>query len=133
MERSELAWSMIDSKPVLLYLEKLDEYVVYWNGVVMTHAMALSLSCELVGIIPTHSMQVAMCYNRDKIHAARGFGQNPRQYINGHTEYKYLRTVMSRHLKRVITDRAVSAAEVLSWFEYSRARTESANKPDQQR
>ena len=55
--RSEQSWSMLDPKPVLLYLSNLDEYIVYWNGKVMPHAMALNMALETYGIYATPEMK----------------------------------------------------------------------------
>jgi hypothetical protein len=35
--RSEHSWSLLDPRPVLVYLSTVDEYIVYWNGITMTH------------------------------------------------------------------------------------------------
>ena len=54
--RSEHSWSLLDPKPVLLYLPKCDDYIVYWNGVAMTHSMALCRAMELTGVYATPEM-----------------------------------------------------------------------------
>lgn len=39
--RTELAWSLIDQKPVFLYDPEYDAHLVFWNGVAMTRSYAL--------------------------------------------------------------------------------------------
>jgi hypothetical protein len=71
--RSEHSWSLLDPKPITLYLENLDEYIVYWNGVAMTHSMALCMAMEYVGIWPTPEMKIVMEKNYKNIYYAGGF------------------------------------------------------------
>ena len=59
-EIAEKTWSLLDPKPVLKYLQHHDEYIVYWNGMAMTHSQALSLAMEKLGIYPTPEMKSAM-------------------------------------------------------------------------
>jgi hypothetical protein len=58
--RSEHSWSLLDPKPVLRYVSHVDDYIVYWNGVVMPHSMALCMAMERLGIWPTPEMKMAL-------------------------------------------------------------------------
>ena len=53
--RAEQSWSLLDTKPVMLYIEKCDEYLVYWNGVVMPHKMSLCMAMEYASGIYTRT------------------------------------------------------------------------------
>jgi hypothetical protein len=119
--RSEQSWSLLDPKPVLLYLSKSDEYIVYWNGVVMPHTMALCMAMEFVGIWPTPEMKSAMEADYRRIYYANGF--DTRAWDNKIAEsevYPYLKRIMGDHMKKVIEGK--TGPEVLGWFDYRKAR-----------
>jgi len=71
--RSEQSWSLLDPKPVLLYLSKSDEYIVYWNGIAMTHIMGMNAALERFGIYATPEMKTAMEAEYRRIYYANGF------------------------------------------------------------
>lgn len=122
--RSEHTWSLLDPKPVLLYVDRCDEYIVYWNGIVMPHKMALAMSMEAVcGIYPTPEMKTAMERDYEKLYYANAF--NTRAWDHKVSEsplYPYLKRIMADHLKKVLENR--TPQEVLKWFDYSMARKE---------
>ena len=121
--RSEQSWSLLDPKPVLLYIPKLDEYIVYWNGIVMTHSMALCMSMEQFGVWATPEMKTAMENDYQRIYYANGF--NTRAWdlkVASSPVYPYLKRIMQEHLKKVIEKK--EARDVLGWFDYKRARLE---------
>ena len=122
--RSEHSWSLLDPKPVMLYLDTVDEYIVYWNGVVMPHTMALCLAMEHFGVWATPEMKTAMENTYQRIYYAGGF--NTRAWdlkVASSPVYPYLKRIMIDHLRKVIEGR--EAKDVLGWFNYSRARKES--------
>jgi hypothetical protein len=122
--RSEHSWSLLDPKPVMLYLDTVDEYIVYWNGVVMPHTMALCLAMEHFGVWATPEMKTAMENTYQRIYYAGGF--NTRAWdlkVSSSPVYPYLKRIMTDHLRKVIEGR--EAKDVLGWFNYSRARKES--------
>jgi len=123
--RSEQSWSLLDPRPVLLYLEKHDEYIVYWNGVAMTHPMAMCMAMEHFGIWATPEMKSAMEKNYERIYYANGF--NTRAWdlkvIDGGV-YPFLKRIMKDHLKKTVVDKAVEAKDVLAWFDYRKARSD---------
>jgi hypothetical protein len=121
--RSEHTWSLLDPRPVLLYLDKSDEYIVYWNGVVMPHTMALSMAMEHYGVWATPEMKTAMEKDYERIYYANGF--NTRAWdskVSSSPVYPYLKRIMADHLKTVLEGK--EAKDVLGWFDYSRARKE---------
>jgi hypothetical protein len=121
--RSEQSWSLLDPKPVLLYKENVDEYVVYWNGIVMPHTMALAMAMEFYGIYPTPEMKTAMEKTYEKIYYANGFETRAwDQKVSASPLYSYLKRIMSDHVKKVIENK--EARDVLGWFSYDRARKE---------
>jgi hypothetical protein len=124
--RSEQAWSLLDPKPVLLYLENHDDYIVYWNGIAMPHSMALCMTMEYLGIYSTPEMKSAMENNYRTLYYAGAF--NTRAWdekVKGSTLYPYLKMLMQKHLEKVIEGR--DAQELLGWFNYERARKEEVN------
>jgi hypothetical protein len=121
--RSEHSWSLLDPKPVLLYKENVNEYIVYWNGIVMPHTMALAMAMEFYGIYPTPEMKTAMEKTYEKIYYANGFETRAwDQKVSASPLYSYLKRIMSDHVKKVIENK--EARDVLGWFSYDRARKE---------
>ena len=123
--RSEQSWSLIDPKPVLLYLPNLDEYIVYWNGKVMPHAMALNIALETYGIYATPEMKTAMEQNYQRIYYANGFATRAwDRKVADSPLYPYLKRVMKDHLENLLGESKRDISEVLGWFSYERARTD---------
>jgi len=122
--RNEKAWSLIDPKPVLVYVETVDDYIVYWNGVVMPHSMALCMTMERIGVWPTPEMKNSMEQNYNKIYYSGGFQTRAwdEKVENNHI-YPYLKRIMKDHLDRVLEDK--SPSDILNWFNYQRARQET--------
>lgn len=123
--RPEQTWSLLDEKPVLLYLPNIDEYIVYWNGIAMTHSMALNMSMEYLGVFVTPEMRKAMQENYCKIYYSNGFGtrawDGTVSQENPGGIYGYIRRISKEHLNKVCRD--TDPKEILSWFDYKRART----------
>ena len=123
--RSEQAWSLIDPKPVLLYISSCDEYIVYWNGVAMTHKMALCMAMEYAGIYATPEMKTAMEQDYERLYYSNAFKTRAWDLkVCDSPIYPYLKRIMKEHLVKVIHEPKRPASEVLGWFNYSRARKE---------
>lgn len=121
--RDERTWSLLDTKPVLLYLKKHDEYIVYWNGIAMTHSQAFNLAMEYCGIYATPEMKTAMRLTYEKLYYAEAFKTRAwDSRVDGGDIYGALKSWMREHLVKHVKDR--DPKEVLKWFEYSRARIE---------
>lgn len=125
--RSEHSWSVIDPRPVLLYLNQCDEYIVYWNGLVMTHSMALCFAMETLGIYPTPEMKHAIDETYKRIYYAGEFNTRNWDTIveNCNSLYDYLKTKIRPHVKIICEGK--TPQEILSWFDYKRARIEEHN------
>jgi hypothetical protein len=122
--RSEQSWSQLDPKPILLYLPNLDEYIVYWNTVAMTHSQALCMAMTTLGIYPTPQQKQAMQQNYLKIYHAGGFGHQRWDQIIQLTQgnvYGYLCKKMQTHVMECT--KQISPDQLLEWFDYGRART----------
>jgi hypothetical protein len=121
--RSEQSWSLLDPKPVLLYVERVDDYIVYWNGIAITHSMALCMVMEYFGVWPTPEMKTAMEKNYLTIYYANGFDTRAwDSKVESSPLYPYLKRIMAEHMAKVIENR--EARDVLGWFDYSKARKE---------
>lgn len=122
--RSEQAWSLLDPKPVLLYIPINDEYIVYWNGVVMPHKMALCMAMEYAsGIYPTPEMKTALEHDYERLYYTNAFETRAWDLKVAESPiYPYLKRIMKEHLTKLIQEPKRPAAEVLGWFSYSRAR-----------
>lgn len=124
--RSEQSWSMLDPRPVLLYVENVDDYIVYWNGVAMPHAMALCMTMEHYGIYATPEMKTALEKNYERLYYSNAF--NTRAWdkmVEGSPIYPYLKKIMVDHLKKALANK--DAKDVLGWFNYEKARKENAD------
>jgi len=121
--RSEHSWSLLDPKPVLLYLQKHDEYIVYWNGVVMPHAMALAMTMETLGIWATPEMKTVMEKNYERLYYAGAFNTRAwDHHVATGPVYPFLKRIMGEHITKIVEGK--EPKELLGWFNYSRARTE---------
>lgn len=121
--RDEQSWSLLDPRPVLLYLEHHDEYIVYWNGIVMPHTMALCMTMERFGIYATPEMKHVLLTTYRRLYYANAFKTrfwDPR--ITDGDVYGYLKNIMKDHLNKICEDK--TPQDILSWFDYSRARQE---------
>lgn len=123
--RSEQSWSLLDPKPVLLYLSHVDEYICYWNGIAMTHAMAMNMACEYFGIYPTPEMKTALEQEYRRIYYANGFNTRAWDFkVSESPVYPYVKRLMLEHMNKVIKEQKRDISEVLSWFSYDKARKE---------
>jgi hypothetical protein len=121
--RSEQSWSLLDPKPVLLYLNSVDEYIVYWNGIVMTHTMAMCMTMEHFGIWATPEMKTHMEKDYERIYYSNGFATRAWDgKVSSSPVYPYLKRIMLEHVKKTIEGK--EARDVLAWFDYTRARKE---------
>ena len=121
--RAEQSWSLLDPKPVLLYLAKHDEYIVYWNGVAMTHAQALCMTMETCGIYATPEMKISLLNTYERLYYANAFQTRAWDTVVKESNvYDFQKKCMRDHLKRVCEN--VDVKDILGWFDYSRARKE---------
>lgn len=119
--RSEQSWSLLDPKPVLLYLNSVDEYIAYWNGIAMTHPMALCMAMEFVGIYATPEMKSELEAHYRKIYYSNGFETRAwDSTVENSPVYPYLKRIMHDHIKKVTENK--DPKEILGWFNYNRAR-----------
>lgn len=121
--RSEQSWSLLDPKPVLMYINDCDNYIVYWNGIVMPHTMALCMAMEhTCGIYPTPEMKSSLEKDYKQLYYSNAF--DTRAWDNkvqgGSPLYSYLKRIMAEHIKNLVENKPPN--EVLSWFDYSKAR-----------
>lgn len=125
--RSEHSWSLIDPKPVLLYLPSVDDYIVYWNGIATTHLIAMNVAMEQFGIFPTPEMKTSMEQNYRKIYYTNGFATRAWDLkVAESPVYAYTKRILGDHLKSLILESKRDISEVIGWFDYSRARKENA-------
>jgi hypothetical protein len=121
---SELSWSMIDPRPVLKYVPKCNDYIVYWNGVVMPHSMALAQGMTLLNIHPTPEMKRVLHENYYKLYYSDAFGVG-RQWESTVRYYQELciwplfSRYMEAHLNS-LKQQNYSGSDILKWFDYNR-------------
>jgi len=118
--RVEQGWSQLDPRPVLLYLIKHDAYIVYWNGIVTTHNMALSIAGEYLGIYPTPAMQASMIQEFRQLYYSDAFNSRDwDQVVNDNSVYWVVKGALMSHLNELIPNTDPSV--MLGWFDYQRA------------
>lgn len=117
------SWSLLDPRPQLVKVSSVDDYIVYWNGIVMPHSMALSMAMQVLGIYPSPEMRRQMELNYEQLYFAGAFNTRAwdQRVING-LLYPYLSRIMEPHVAK--TTEGLDPRVVLSWFSYDRARTE---------
>lgn len=122
----EKAWSLLDNRPVLKHVPQCDDYIVYWNGVVMPHKMALCFGGTLLNIYPTPEMRKALQENYLKLYYANAFGTLGMwdHMVQGNRDmYGFLFRYMEQHLA-ALKEQAIPGPEILGWFNYKRVTEE---------
>lgn len=124
--RTELAWSLIDQKPVFLYDPEYDAHLVFWNGVAMTRSYALLIYSKVwCEIYPSPSQKHAAWNEYLKIYRSGGFKTKTWDVI-----VRYDHDVMTNRFISFLTKNdpkfliklkeKYTAKEALSWFLPSR-------------
>lgn len=118
---AEKAWSLLDTRPVLKYVPQCDDYIVYWNGIVMPHKMALCIAGRLIGVYPTPEMKIVMQENYLKLYYANAFGSLGKwdHLVTNRQMYNVVENHMMNHLNE-LQQQNIPGAEVLGWFNYNR-------------
>lgn len=118
---SAKSWSLIDTKPVLLYVENCDDCIVFWNKFVLSHKMALSLAMTRFNISPTPEMKEAMHQDHARLYYANAFRVTKKwdTMIKEKRIYSYLNKQMAKHISEAVREQTLG--EVLGWFSYDRA------------
>lgn len=122
--QSERTWSLLDPRPVLVYLEQHDEYIVYWNGWVMTQSQAQYMALRHINIYPTQEVRDVMQETYERLYYAGAFDTRDWDHIvrSNHT-FDFILKYMRSHLEQHCWNR--DAREILSWFAPNRARVRS--------
>ena len=119
--KPEQSWSAIDPRPVIVYVAESDDYLVYWNGIAMTHSMALCMVMEYFGIFPTPEMKSALEKNYKRLYYSNAFATRAWDTkIENGSIYPYLKRIMAEHLNKLIERK--NPKEILGWFSYDRSR-----------
>lgn len=119
---AEKAWSLLDFRPVVKYVPNCDDYIVYWNGIVMPHKMALCIASQLFGVYPTPEMKIVLQENYLKLYYANAFDSLGKwdSLVANRQMYGILDNYMAQHITQ-LHEQKIPGAEVLGWFDYSRA------------
>lgn len=118
------SWSLINPRPVLVYLKHYDNYIVYWNGIIMTHSIALAITMEEFGIFSTPKMRESMRQEYMNLYYGGAFGTREWDDMvrsNHGNLYSYLRNLMHTHLKEIFDKSSLDRTQVIRWFDYSTA------------
>lgn len=113
----ELTISILTPQPVVKYLEKYDEYVVFWNGYEMPFNLAMAIAMERFGVWVTPEMIFTIERTHTRLvglgayHTAAASERLPTLI------YYHLTSIMELHLSTTLLNR--NAMEVLNWFDCS--------------
>lgn len=114
------SWSLVDPKPVLVYVKDCDDHIVYWNGLVMPHKMALVMALEAMGLYPSPEMKRQMELNYETLYYSGAFGTRAwDDRVSTGWLYPYLNRIMRPHIDRITENR--SAPEILAWFDLAKS------------
>jgi len=112
-----MAWSKLSANPVCIYLEKYDDTLVVWNGVLMTKLLALNLAIEIYGKYPSPTVKAGIFKSYEQLYITGFFGkQNWDSFFENPADgfFGYMRTLNNAHLQKVTKGKKIS--EVLLWF-----------------
>ena len=113
-----IAWSLLDPKPICLYVKEYDETLVAWNGMLMTKVVALNMAIEQFGKYPTPKMKQEMFKTYKQLYMTGFFGeQNWDSFFDGTSAdnlFSYLRKINQAHLVKTVKDKKIT--EILGWF-----------------
>lgn len=125
----EHSWSLLDKRPCLVYLPQHDNYIVYWQGIAMTHSMAFALAMQSFGVKITSEMSKTLKDEFDQMYFAGAFGHREWDSLirsdrlgNSKDFIRYMKKIFSEVSKRTILNDGVNIIEVLKWLNYNRAR-----------
>lgn len=122
--RFEYNWSVLDPRPVLVYLPHYDDYIVYWNGIAMPHSMALCMAMDAIGVFSTPLMKLAVEKDYRRLYYAGAL--NTLIPTNAHPatmNYYNMSKLMKEHIFKVTENK--DPKEILNWFDYAKANRES--------
>jgi len=109
------AWSLLTDLPVLCYVKLIDEYIVFWDGYLMSMQSALAVALEPYGIYHGASVYDKIHSDFAKIFAAGGFGKQ-------HWPQDLVKNVLPYHRKiRLDLKEKYKASEVFARFNLSSA------------
>lgn len=117
----ERTWSLLDPRPVLVYLEQHDEYIVFWNGWSMTQSQAHYMALRHVNVYPNQEIREAMQKTYERLYYAGAFDTRDWDHIvRSSNSFDFILKYMKPHLEKHCWNR--EAKEIFSWFVPSRAR-----------
>lgn len=114
------SWSLIYPKPVTVYVSSCDDHIVYWNGTVMPHKMALVMALETIGIYPSPEMKRQMELNYAVLYYSGALGTRAwDDRVSRGWLYPYLCRIMRPHVEKITENRP--AQEILAWFDLAKS------------
>lgn len=120
----ERTWSLLDPRPVLVYLEQHDEYIVYWNGWAMTQSQAQYMALRHINIYPNQELRDVMQETYERLYYAGAFDTRDWDHlVRNNNTFEFILKYMRSHLEQHCWNR--DAREILSWFAPSKARIRS--------
>lgn len=112
---AERSWSMLDPRPIIIFLPKHDEYMCLWNGVIMPFLHAQCLAAEYLGIYQGPSVKASLDEHYHRLYYAGAFGTRAwDEQVCQRNTYNLLKDIMANHLNKTLKDR--SGQEIISWF-----------------
>lgn len=119
---SELSWSLLDPKPLMVYNKKFDAHICCWNGVLMTRTYALIVvAYQWNNIMPSQAISHAAWKEFVKLYSLGVFGDVDWDHYIEQTQYNTHHTYLIRQLNAdnanfVNLKKQYTAPQALSWF-----------------
>ena len=119
---AEISWSMMDPRPVVMYLPEQDDYMVVWNGVVLPLVHAQCIAFEFIGFWSGRAVKHELDDRYRKLYYAGAFGTKEWDHIveTNPDTFNLLRRFLEAHLNKIIPN--YSKQEIVEWFNLKNAK-----------
>lgn len=117
-----VSWSLLNPRPIVVYVKEHDEHLVYWNGYVMTHAHALQIMLIPYGIYASPRVKSSITKRFKQLYTAGLFGEVVwDKFVHNVGYYGYVVNKIEKHV-RAITN-SVDVYDAVRWLDTNDAKT----------
>lgn len=124
-----MSWSLINPRPIVVYVKKHDEHLVYWNGYVMTHAHALQIMLMPYGIYASPKVKSAITKRFKQLYTAGLFGDVAwDRVVHSNEYYKYVVDKVETHVREIT--KGVDIYDAVKWLDTTDAKVVDKSNPE---